>query len=293
MSLISKSPRIATNRSQLNSGANNPFRPSVAVRITSFKWCSGNVSFVVRKVAPHVLLVTTTTVLSFLSIKHSISSTSCDVQLLNRSYGVYCSFRHARLRGWSWKCVAVLSRRYAWRHLTENCLQTPKMACVATGRTSSIHSPYDWSIDLKFGTSHIRTILNLTHARKKVLCCANTAIRGDSRRCGNSRGDSLRFAAICQLVIPVTAASAGHGLLLWWPAGYPSANNNAAATFITEHRLADKATLVWSRESDTLADKIMAFIVLRDESKDKLNRRRYRHFDFVTKWHAGSEWLLG
>ena len=90
----------------------------------------------------------------------------------------------------------------------------------------------------------------------------------------------------------VTAASAGHGLMLWWPAGYPSANNNAA-TFITEHRLADKATLVWSRESDTLADKIMAFIVLRDESKDKLNRRRYRHFDFVTKLHAGSEWLLG
>ena len=75
-------------------------------------------------------------------------------------------------------------------------------------------------------------------------------------------------------------------------AGYPSANNNAA-TFITEHRLADKATLVWSRESDTLADKIMAFIVLRDESKDKLNRRRYRHFDCVTKLHAGSEWLLG
>ena len=89
----------------------------------------------------------------------------------------------------------------------------------------------------------------------------------------------------------VTAASA-HGLMLWWPAGYPSANNNAA-TFITEHGLADKATLVWSRESDTLADKIMAFIVLRDESKDKLNRRRYRHFDFVTKLHAGSEWLLG
>ena len=90
----------------------------------------------------------------------------------------------------------------------------------------------------------------------------------------------------------VTAASAGHSLMLWWPAGYLSANNNAA-TFITEHRLADKATLVWSRESDTLADKIMAFIVLRDESKDKLNRRRYRHFDFVTKLHAGSEWLLG
>ena len=48
-----------------------------------------------------------------------------------------------------------------------------------------------------------------------------------------------------------------------------SANNNAA-TFITEQRLADEATLVWSRESDTHADKIMAFIVLRDESKDNV-----------------------
>ena len=45
VSLISKSPRIATNRresiaanrSRLNSGANNPLRPSVAVCITSFK----------------------------------------------------------------------------------------------------------------------------------------------------------------------------------------------------------------------------------------------------------------
>ena len=37
VSLISKSPRIAANRSRLNSGANNPLRPSVAVCITSFK----------------------------------------------------------------------------------------------------------------------------------------------------------------------------------------------------------------------------------------------------------------
>ena len=49
----------------------------------------------------------------------------------------------------------------------------------------------------------------------------------------------------------------------------PSANNNAA-TFITEQRLADEATLVWSRESDTHAAKIKAFIVLRDESKDNV-----------------------
>ena len=47
----------------------------------------------------------------------------------------------------------------------------------------------------------------------------------------------------------------------------PSANNNAA-TFITEQRLADEATLVWSRESNTHAEQIMAFVVLRDESKD-------------------------
>ena len=87
---------------------------------------------------------------------------------------------------WSWRYVAVLSRPLrAWRHLTENCLQTPKMAalaCEATGRTSSIHSPYDWNVDLKFGTSHTRTILNITHAWKKLECCANTAIRGNSRR---------------------------------------------------------------------------------------------------------------
>ena len=35
----------------------------------------------------------------------------------------------------------------ATRHLTENCIQTPKMAALAcshgTGRTSSNHSPYD------------------------------------------------------------------------------------------------------------------------------------------------------
>ena len=102
-----ESPRIAANRSRLNSGANNPLRPSVAVCITSFKRCSGNVSSVVRKGAPHVLQL-------FLSIKHSISSTSCDVQLLNRSYGVHCSFRHARLcvvgNGSAWPFLVVATR---------------------------------------------------------------------------------------------------------------------------------------------------------------------------------------
>ena len=112
-----ESPRIAANRSRLNSGANNPFRPSVAVCITSLKLCSGNVSSVVRKGAPHVLQL-------FLSIKHSISSTSCDVQLLNRSYGVHCSFRHARL--------CVVGNGNAWPFLVVATLVAPSDGKLST-----------------------------------------------------------------------------------------------------------------------------------------------------------------
>ena len=112
VSLISKSPRITTNRREFpraavriaaNSGANN----YDALEMLVLSFARGHHMYYFLQVLRH----SSTAV--FVSIKHSISSTSCDVQLLNRSYGVHCSFRHARLRGRSWKCVAVLSRRYA------------------------------------------------------------------------------------------------------------------------------------------------------------------------------------
>ena len=132
--------------------------------------------------------------LTCLSIKHSINNfinfmwRTATKSFIRRTLFIPpCPCGHGSV----WPFLVVATR---WRHLTENCLQTPKMAalaCEATGRTSSIHSPYDWNVDLKFGTSHTRTILNLTHAWKKLECCANTAIRGDSWRCG----DSWRFVA--------------------------------------------------------------------------------------------------
>ena len=73
-------------------------------------------SSVVRNGAPHVPLPLTTTI-AVLSIKHSISSTSGDVQLLNHSYGIQRSFREARNTCQRWLCV-VVGRLGQWHAAT-------------------------------------------------------------------------------------------------------------------------------------------------------------------------------
>ena len=108
-----ESPRIATNRSRPNSGVNNQLRSSVAVWITSFKWCSGIVTSVVRKAAPHVrqqfFIDKTFNFINFMwrtATKSFVRRT-----LFIPPCPTVC--------GQSWKCVAIRSRRYArgaiWR----------------------------------------------------------------------------------------------------------------------------------------------------------------------------------
>ena len=81
------------------------------------------------------------------------------------------------------KAISVHVLWVSFHHRSTPVLSSSHQKINPEGKYYTVPSPYDWNIDLKFGTSHKRTILNLTHARKKLVCCANTA-------------DSWRFAAI-------------------------------------------------------------------------------------------------